>query len=39
LGPRLTKEEVRQKLEDRSLNAISEFALSCSEELIALRLV
>ena len=39
LGPRLTREEVRQKFEDRSLNAISEFARCCREALIALRLV
>jgi hypothetical protein len=39
LGPRLTREEVRRKIEDRSLNAISEFARCCREELIALRLV
>jgi hypothetical protein len=39
LGPRLTREEVRLKIEDRSLNAITDFARSCREELIALRLV
>ena len=38
-GPRLTREEVRRRLEDRSLNAIGEFARCCREELIALRLV
>jgi hypothetical protein len=39
MGPRLTKEQVRQRIEDRSINAISEFARSCREELVALRLV
>jgi hypothetical protein len=39
MGPHLTREEVRQKIEGRSLNAISEFARCCREELIALRLV
>ena len=39
LGPRLTREEVRQRLEERSLNAIGDFARCCRQELIALRLV
>ncbi|WP_284946897.1 hypothetical protein [Acidisoma cladoniae] len=38
-GPRLTREEVRQRIENKSLNAIGEFARCCREELIALRLV